>query len=204
MRRPVKITEAHSSLISVYDDWQHLLVNPRFIRSGRHITWAGFEPRILSHPVRASDVTSLADDLQYSFQIALDGSLLHLHYEYNDRGDVVGTANLSFYSAATASDDGPVPPQSSSGFNETGDDPLDEDVTDIEATPYLRSGVSDEPSSWLRIEYAPQDARGVLHHTCHMHISGVPQSRFVVAGIPNPKQFVEFVMSIYYPDWYSL
>ena len=60
----------------------------------------------------------------------------------------------------------------------------------------------DEPVSWLRIDYAPEAARGVLHHDCHMHLSSFPDSRFVVAGLLTPKQFIELIMAFCYPESY--
>lgn len=51
--------------------------------------------------------------------------------------------------------------------------------------------------------YEPRDAKGVLHHDCHMHFSAFPYSRFVVAGVPTPAQFIEFVMAFCYPEFYK-
>ena len=36
-----------------------------------------------------------------------------------------------------------------------------------------------------------------------MHLSGFPDARCVVAGVPNPRQFVEFVMAVCYPETYK-
>lgn len=55
------------------------------------------------------------------------------------------------------------------------------------------------PVSWLRIDYDPKRARGVLHHNSHIHLSGLPDSRFVVNGLLTPKQFIEFIMAYVYP-----
>jgi hypothetical protein len=61
----------------------------------------------------------------------------------------------------------------------------------------------DGPVNWLRIDYEPTFAKGVLHHDCHMHLSAFPLARCVVAGVPNPRQFVEFVMAVCYPETYK-
>jgi hypothetical protein len=36
-----------------------------------------------------------------------------------------------------------------------------------------------------------------------MHLSAFPLARCVVAGVPNPRQFVEFVMAVCYPETYK-
>jgi hypothetical protein len=36
-----------------------------------------------------------------------------------------------------------------------------------------------------------------------MHLSSFPHSRLVVAGVPTPKQFIEFVMALCYPKIYE-
>ncbi len=61
---------------------------------------------------------------------------------------------------------------------------------------------SERHVSYLRIDYAPHQSGGVLHHDCHLHISGFPYTRMIVSGLPTPKQFVEFIMAICYPDIY--
>lgn len=61
---------------------------------------------------------------------------------------------------------------------------------------------ADAPVSWLRIDFAPDDARGVLHHECHMHISGFSHARLAVLGVPTPRQFIEFIMALCYPHIY--
>src|SRR5262249_3029105 len=62
--------------------------------------------------------------------------------------------------------------------------------------------ISDEFAPWIRIDYEPIASRGVLHGERHLHISGFPQSRFLVRGVPTPKQFVEFIMVLRYPEVY--
>lgn len=62
---------------------------------------------------------------------------------------------------------------------------------------------STDPATWMRIDYAPQEATDVIHQECHMHLSGLPQTRFVVNGLPNPKQFLELVMASFYPSLYK-
>lgn len=63
---------------------------------------------------------------------------------------------------------------------------------------------SERHISYFRIDYAPHQSGGVLHHDCHLHISGFPYTRIVVSGLPTPKQFVEFIMAICYPEIYRV
>lgn len=58
---------------------------------------------------------------------------------------------------------------------------------------------------WLRIDYSnsASDDGGVTHPKCHMHLSHFPDARLIVDRIPNPKQFIEFVISICYPGIYK-
>jgi hypothetical protein len=56
---------------------------------------------------------------------------------------------------------------------------------------------------WLRIDFDPSSYRGVLHPKCHMHISLFPNTRFIVDGVPSPKQFIEFIAAMCYPDVYQ-
>jgi hypothetical protein len=61
----------------------------------------------------------------------------------------------------------------------------------------------DESVRWIRFDYNSTGANSVLHMNCHLHISGLPGTRFAVAGIPTPKQFVEFVVGHFYPNDYQ-
>ena len=57
--------------------------------------------------------------------------------------------------------------------------------------------------SWVRIDHSPLSATGILHSETHLHLSGFPEGRILVAGVPTPRQFVEFVMAVCYPRNYS-
>jgi hypothetical protein len=59
------------------------------------------------------------------------------------------------------------------------------------------------PVGWLRIDYDPQNARGLAHPKCHMHWSLFPNSRMAIYGIPSPRQFIEFVICSFYPSIYQ-
>jgi len=59
-------------------------------------------------------------------------------------------------------------------------------------------------NSWIRIDYDLSTAKGVLHNDCHLHLYGFPESRIMVDSVPGPRQFVEFVISACYPDFYKV
>ena len=214
----MKINEVHHLLKSAYMDWSHFLANPNYIRSstttGPCITWSNRTPGIIKHPVLASHVSKLFNEGQYTFQIAEDGSLIQIYYQYNRKGDILTSARLAFYSArsneqrtidisniseitleevsdaAILSEDIDIDNKLNDSYEDT--------TSDIDLT-----SLYDAPVSWLRIEYEPTAARGILHYDCHMHLSSFPYSRFIVAGIPSPAQFVEFIAAFCYPESYK-
>lgn len=173
----MKINEANELLTSTYIDWSHALANPRGIRRNSQITWDGRVSKMLKQPVMISDVIDLADNRQYTFQVAQDGSIIQIYCQYDAKGSQIKSACLAFYSVAV--------------YNE-------------KISPTLQRPIfGDSLAHWLRIDYDPLHAIGVLHHDCHMHLSAFPYARLVVAGVPNPKQFVEFIMALCYPQIYE-
>ena len=214
----MKISEVQQLLTAAYVDWSHVLINPQYIRSstgiGPCITWTRRIPRMLDHPVMASHVSELFDEGQYTFQIIEDGSLIQMYYQYNSKGDELMAARLAFYSART--DEYKRTHLSSpaeivtntvpdiSGFSAIGEaESTLDDMYEATASKVSPISFADGPVSWLRIEYEPRASRGILHHDCHMHLSAFPYSRFVVAGIPTPTQFIEFIMSFCYSQIYK-
>jgi hypothetical protein len=200
----VRISEIFSSVTSAYDDWSKFLTNPQHLRIGNAVAWSSFAPFILDYPVLSSDVVRMTDDGQYTLQVIEDGSIIQIYYLYNRKEDQILSANLAFYSIQISErpsiHDIELDEVGSSAVSATSEDgeaienlPMDEIV----------SGNEDGPVSWLRIDYDPQNARGVLHHACHLHISAFPDSRFVVSGLPTPKQFIEFIMALCYPMSYK-
>jgi hypothetical protein len=158
----VKVTDVYSSLTSLYNDWSGLLVNPNYIRNGTSITWANFIPMPITDPFYSDQVVKLSELVQYSFQVAEDGALIQIRYEYNKNNDL-DTASLS----------------------------------------YIHPGnFDDSPVGWLRIDYNPSAYMMAIHPSCHMHISLFPDARFQIKGVPNPKQFIEFIFTTFYPKQY--
>ncbi len=60
------------------------------------------------------------------------------------------------------------------------------------------------PVRWVRFDYVATGRGRLLHTDSHLHVSGLPRTRFAVAGVPTPKQFIEFVVSHFYPAFYTL
>lgn len=215
----MKINEILHSLRSAYDDWGHILVNPQFIRSRDVVSWANRRPARFGHLVMASDVLKMAEENQYTFQINEDGSLVQIYYLFLPGGNEIKSASLAFYRAKPDPDvevviDFPVEDivdvSTSEAENQTSDSSLEttaESIDDkniqIEFEAYTSGELKDAPVSWLRIDYDPAASRGVLHHDCHLHISGLSTTRFVVAGLPTPKQFVELIIAAFYPTIYK-
>lgn len=177
------INEIHGMIQSVYDDWKKILVNPRFIRKNYEITWEGYESIFLDDPVRRKDVIVLSEKRQYSFQLVNDGSLLQLIYRFKDRGSVIESASLAYYSYASEIE-----------VKKIGDD-LEQEAPEYQ-------DITDFPS-WFRIDYELGAGRGIIHHDTHLHFSGFSDSRCIVKGVPTPQQFVEFVIAFCYPSYYE-
>jgi hypothetical protein len=183
MRQSVNVNDALSCLRSVYLEWGGFLSNPRFGRQGLGVSWEGYKAKDFVDVVTASFVSELAENGQYSFQVTQDGSIFQLHYEYDRRGRTLIAANLSFLF---------------SGNNYL--DTARKEIIDESLVP-----TPDIEIGWLRIDYSNSDTDdgGVTHPKCHMHLSHFPETRLIVDRVPNPKQFVEFVISICYPMVYK-
>lgn len=175
--------EIHSALLSVYMEWDTFLSNPRFTRNRNEISWQGYQRREFVDVITASFVSNLAEEGQYSLQVTKDGSIFQLYYRFDNRNRELVSANLAFLF---------------SGNNYVDDETrvmADEMLT---PTPDLDVG-------WIRIDYSndASDDGGVTHPKCHMHLSHFPDARLIVDRVPNPKQFVEFIISICYPEEYK-
>ena len=179
----MNVNEALSCLRSVYLEWDGFLSNPRFCRRGSNVSWEMYNPKDFIDVVTASYVSELAENGQYSFQVTQDGSVFQLYYEYDRRGHNLISANLSFLFSGN------------NYLDNARKEMIDEFLV---PTPDIEVG-------WLRLDYSNSDTDdgGVTHPKCHMHLSHFPNTRLIVDRVPNPKQFVEFIVSICYPDVYK-
>jgi len=184
-----------SSLTAAFDEWDWLLANPRFARRQSTVGWEGFEQRRLPFQVTPEHLAELAERGQYSFQVA-DGSVFQISYQFDPSGDILRFGSLGFYKAIDNLISAPVVDGASESSDETSDSP-DVDLAEPQSAP----GAQTVP--WLRLDFAPSAARGVIHAASHLHVSIAENIRLPVAGVPTPKQFVETVLSWFYPDDYA-
>jgi len=196
----VRVNETFQLIWDTYSDWSTFLINPQHIRYDSLISWNRYESNILKNPVMKSDIIDLINKKQYTFQIGKDESIIQLYYLYDSRGNNLLEARLAFFSTQIIG----LSKQSYKEFNTLSEDAriLPDDFDDDLAGGVVSDRFQEGPVSWLRIDYAPDDAKGVLHYDCHMNISAFPYSRLVVSGVPNPRQFMELVMVIGYPESY--
>lgn len=192
----MRIEDAFASVKACYFDWEGFLVNPRFYRSDIDISWGNRVSSMLDDPISENDVIDLIDRGQYTYQISADGSPIQLHYRFDRLSGDLEHARLAYYRTLNDEQFYKFARMSSSqGFAmdyEGSDGSFDEQIT------------YDAVVDWLRIDYDPRARiRGVIHHDCHMHISGFPEARFVLSGVPSPSQFVEFLIASFYPQNYE-
>ena len=179
------IREIERSAWAAYLDWADYLANPRIVRADNVVSWADrTSMRTPSHPGQ-DDIRGLATSGQYSFQAIEDGGLFQLYYECDHDGETVVSANLGFYRIGEPPDE----------------DDDDDDLAEVLATE--SDSRDDPPIGWLRVDYAPTEARGVLHSECHLHLVGFLSGRWVVDGLMSPRQFVELMFQLAYPDAFA-
>jgi hypothetical protein len=182
----MRITDVLGMMQAVYTEWQTVLINPLYVRRENVISWRDYEKRFLAEPVQVSDVIWLQEHHQYTFQVSDDGAIIQMLYVFSDTGRSLREASLGFYRVMAVNEEG-----------------LSDDWPNANADDGGYGAMADTEVSWLRVDYDPQAARGAVHNDCHLHICGFPRSRFAVCGVPTPKQFVEFIVALCYPDLYS-
>lgn len=183
----MRLNNGVSDLVSIFVDWEGVLANFRGIRQGNSIVWSGYKPNMLDDPITLRDVASMAEERQYTYQVVEDGSLIQICYDFDDDGITVLSAKLAYYGNRDASTLGILVLPN-----------IEEEVP-----PNSLNGWQSAVVPWLRVDFDPASSRGVLHSPCHMHLSGLPDSRLMLNRLPNPKQFVEYVLALFYPDTYS-
>lgn len=202
----MRLNELRSQLRSFLSgDWSGILLNPNFVQHSNTMTWHNCHLTMVPESLSFKDVAALSKERQYSFQLSSDGSLFQFYYAYDRRNRDITEARIAFYEAngsGFASDASTVPPEDIA--------PPDTELTEG-PLPVLGPGESLSGAieadlrrpRWFRIDFRAGATKCVLHNDCHLHFGGFPGSRLVVAGVPTPKQFVEFVISCCYPDLYQ-
>lgn len=79
-----------------FEDWEGLLVNPRYCRRNNVVCWTSFKGGKLKEPVTSEQVLVVLEQKQFSFQWAEDGSLFQFLYIF-DNQNVLTEARLAFY-----------------------------------------------------------------------------------------------------------
>jgi len=197
----MRISEVYRSLISSYTEWNKFLANPNFIRRNGQVTWSGNRGAYSFGPITEADVIKMADERQYTFQTFDDGSIIQIHYSFNN--NKLDSANLAFYYSGTSYKQ--IEEQLTTNKRIHIDDiEEDENQSEDEITLLNTNNLNfGQPVGWIRLDYAPDQYNGILHAKCHMHLSLFPTTRIVVDGVPNPKQFIEFVFAMCYPQTYK-
>jgi hypothetical protein len=213
----MRISELYGAITAAWNDWKGFLANPRYYRSDTVISWSGYQSIWTEDFVTLESFLELIEKGQYSFQVAEDGGIVQIYYEFDQDGRVLKSANLGYYGGSITlsipnraadsmgviiSDTETRPTQGNAGTIET---PLE--ISAAEEQIWSGSIVSgetqkDEFISWFRFDFDSSRVQGILHGLCHLHIGGLPNSRLLVKGLPNPRQFIELIIASCYPELY--
>ena len=190
----MKVNDVLSDLTSAKIDWDAYLANARYIRRNNSITWRDYERIWLGQTISAQEFVNLVDRGQYSFQVVDDGSVLQLLYEFDATGERLLTSCLGFYGAPVSIE--PEEPEPAM---------LEEASGEIEEEQATTADFDGELATnrWLRIDFARGPNNSVVHGECHMHVGGLPGTRFLMKGVPGPAQFIEWIMALFYPEMYQ-
>jgi hypothetical protein len=220
----VNRNDVMSSFRSASQEWSRVLKNANFavVDNMRHIiAWPQYpNDTRMADNVPAAAVSEAALHGHYSFQFTEDDALLRLVYEFDPRGRRLLSAHLGYYSIPRSVTADEIDDAEYAAFSDeyeatdesTSEEKLDA-ATPVPAIPEEFEGSlavdledAEEASaagpevSWLRIDYDPHQERGPLHAPCHMHFSGFVDARLMVHGVPTPRQFIDLVVAVAYPD----
>lgn len=204
----MKINETFSDLRSAWVEWRSYLANQNFVRVNNTLEWPQFERVWTGDAVTVADLRALAEKRQWSFQIAEDGGLVQLRYHFGVDGELE-EATVGYYGRIPSEDgdDAEVHEAEEVALDtgrfergtEGGEAVGDQEVS-LELYPYEGLGIDYEIARAVRIDYAREDLTHPTHHTCHMHLGGYPSTRICVSRVPTPRQFLELVFVLFYPD----
>nr|WP_319376035.1 DUF2290 domain-containing protein [uncultured Methanoregula sp.] len=195
----MNLSETYQSLKTTLFDWPSTFINRRDKKDedSHNISWNKYTRRERIIDIRRSDLIEIVKSGQYSFQIIEDGSVFQLYYQFNDYNQALCSANLAYYNTGGVTYDTFQEMQFSDLYN--GDDKSSSSDNKID---YKEDLFEDPLIAWIRIDYSPHDYCRPLHHSCHMHFSLFPNSRISLNAVPTPRQFIEFILAINYPDLY--
>jgi hypothetical protein len=218
----VSLNNVFAEMRSLVTDWDGVLLNPRWVRRDNELTWEERSGLWLPTRMTREALADVARRGQYSFQID-DGSLLQMWYLFAADKTTLRSATLGYYRNEPSRDAEVNAPRDQQPGTELAPDhevtadngePADGAVeaevegSEVEQTDdgevvTTEVDAANDPLAWLRIDYDPSAFRGCIHEKCHMHVSLSGDMRVGVRGVPSPRQFVEAVMSWFYPDEYE-
>jgi hypothetical protein len=172
------INEAYGEVQASFIEWGGLFKDPNYARTDRAVSWQGASGLVVPDDLTIEDLRGMSEERQFSFRVTDDDSILQIAYRFN-RDEELADARLGFFKF-----------------------PEREECQDLIVEPESDDD-SSGPVSWLRLDFAKDAPVKVGHAPCHLHLSGFPSTRFAVFGVPSPSQFVEFVVSHFYPSEYS-
>lgn len=173
------INEAYGEVQGSFIEWGGFFKDPNYYRTNNWVTWRNATDLVKSHLITVADLHDLTERRQFSFRVADDGSLIQLGYHFDRDGILIG-ARLAFYKYPA---------------------PTRDENEEIIVQP-SEEGDPSELVSWIRLDFTSDLQPKVGHMPCHLHLSGFPTIRFSVFGVPSPAQFVEFIVSHFYPVEY--
>lgn len=205
---------------SAQQEWERLLINANFskvLTEPGVIAWPNYSTGVrIPDFVTLAPVKEAASQGQYSFKISLDDALLRLEYRFDPRGRELRSAHLGYYRVeqsfrkddvdnvryAEYSEGTPgIAEAMIADYTITDGTIMDEELEVVGETIEASDSIS-ENVAWLRLDFDPHQKRGPLHSSCHLHICGLPSARMIVYGVPTPRQFIDFIFAIAYPDIY--
>lgn len=186
----MNVEQVIKHLWTAQEFWRPLLVNPQFLRIGDTAAWVGYDPGVGRKIRNTGDFVGLSTSRQYSCKINVDDSLLQLVYAFDEDEKTLLSARLAYYQS-------PLSLRDEATMDDTWapDESTSDDESDFIGNP--------DTVSWIRIDYDPGAHRDVVHTCCHLHVHGFSESRISIDGVPSPKQFIEFVLAVFYPKEYS-
>jgi hypothetical protein len=175
------INEAFKQVQAGFIEWDGFFKDPNYTKSKLGVSWHGASSLVLPDEVTIADLQMLAGRRQYSFRVSEDDSIFQIGYEFHKNGKL-SAARLAYYQ---------IP----------GGEVLDLSQ-EFSVEPAGESG-SELSVTWLRLDFTDNAAIRVGHTPCHLHLAGFREVRFSVFGVPSPSQFLEFVVSHFYPADYA-
>lgn len=172
-------SDIYRQLVAVFDDWGGFLKDPQYVRINDEITWNEASVTLQPEVLTREDTIDLSRRGQYTFRISEDDSLVQISYRFLHTGELQG-ARLAYYEVGRS----------------LGDE-------ELEVRPWDERDELTSVVKWVRFDYGCTGLGRVLHMDSHLHVSGLPGIRFAVTGVPTPKQFIEFLISHFYPVKYQ-